>query len=197
MAMQCNAQATDAALSSSQDQLNSYLDRPWIEIINANTLTIDDTSGSGTFGPFGLIGETVRPGQSGMTVTTNGLPAAYSIADATTKWPNGTYLVGANINWTLTSATASSVRRLMVYGVADIAGNVNGYTNYYDLWEAVDYQGDGGNSGALSICGLVQSVGELAFVESFFAHANTASDLTVAPGQWRVWATYLGSGLVV
>lgn len=197
MSMQCNAEAANAALVASQDSFNSYLDRPWIEVVNANAIVIDDASGGGTTGPFGLIGETVRPGQSGMIVTANGLPAAYSIADSTTRWPSGIYLVGANINWTLTSATASSVRRLMAYGIADINGNTSSETSFYDLWEAADYQGDGGNSGALSICGLVQSAGELALVEAFFTHANTASDLTVAAGQWRLWATYLGSGLVI
>jgi hypothetical protein len=92
--------------------------------------------------------------------------------------------------------TANSIRQLLVYGISSTGGALDSSTDSVDLYRLQDYQGDGGANGALTVVGFLDNTaGNIATFESFFSHANTASDITVANANWRVWATYLGSGL--
>lgn len=196
LAMQCNAEALDVALSVDRQALNAYLDRPWISYTNTGSVVVN--SASGTTGPGNIVGASLRPSTSAsVAVTANGIPTAYQSADPATKWPTGIYLVGASIAWTLAAATAESIRQLLVYGLRDDGGVVNTISTSFDLYVNDDYQGDGGNNGALNVVGMLEVGADFATMESFFSHANVAGDLTIAAGAWKVWATYLGSGLVI
>ena len=42
LSMQCNAEATDAALADSNAALEEYLARPWVRVVNTNTVTLED-----------------------------------------------------------------------------------------------------------------------------------------------------------
>lgn len=197
LSMKCNADATDAALTMSQAVLNGYISRPYIQVVNATAIVVDDSAGGGSVGPGGLVGELMRPStSSSVVVTASGLPASYSPFNTATLWPAGVYLMGSTVSWTLAAATASSIRQLLVYGTPEVLG-VATYPNIVDLYQDLDYQGDGGNNGALAAAGFLKSDGNMAILEAFFSHANVAGDLTIPVGAWRLWAIYLGSGLVV
>lgn len=199
LSMQCNAQAADSALDAANDALTTAAARPWILVTNANSITVVNSSGGGTVGPNGVVGEVLFP-QSGssVVVTTNGLPTQFLIGDPSTFWPDGIYLIGSSIKWSLAAATVDSVRQLSVYGMRQINGVISNSTGYQDLYHDEDYQNDGGNTGALTTTGLLDTrAGNTTYVQAFFSHTNVAGDLTVAPGAWRVWATYLGSGLTI
>jgi len=199
LSMQCNAQATDSALDAVNDAMATAAARPWILVTNANSIVVDDQSGGGTVGPNGVVGEVLYP-QAGTSVvtTTNGLPTQFLLGDSSTYWPEGIYLIGSSVKWSLTAATVDSIRQLSVYGMRQINGVISYQSNYQDLYHDEDYQNDGGNTGALSVTGLLDTrAGDTTYVQAFFTHANVAGDLTIAPGAWRVWATYLGSGLTI
>lgn len=196
LAMQCNAVATDEALEASGDAMTAAVTRPWINVVNNNALVV--SSASGFVGPFNLVGELLRPSTStAITVTASGISPAFSSTDPSTFMPEGIFLIGATVQWTLAAATANSIRQLLVYGLREIDGTVSSATTYTDLFRNQDYQGDGGNSGALMIAGLLDTrAGDVATIEAFFSHSNVG-DLTIPVGGFRVWATYLGSGLTL
>lgn len=188
LAMQCNAEATDATLTEQNSSLEEYLGRPWISVVNTTAQAISDDAAGGQVGPDGFVGT----GISSPGTTTNGLPT-----DGT-FWPRGLYMIGASINWALVTPTANSYRQLMVFGLARINGVTNISTTFVDLYTMRDYQGDGGNNGALNVVGLLDARNlDIQQVQTFFSHANTGSTITVAAGGWRVWANYLGSGLSI
>lgn len=195
LAMQCNAQATTAALESSNASLNAYLGRPWQTTQNNGAIVIDDSAGSGNLGPLGVVGALLRPG-AGTTNLSYNMAPFYVTGDVSTFLPRGVYLMGASINWTLGALTANSIRQLLVYGVTSNGGALNSTTDFTDLYRFQDYQGDGGANGAMNVVGFLDNTaGNVASIESLFSHANTASDITVANANWRIWVTYLGSGL--
>lgn len=201
LTMQCNAEATDAALTDINTSLGGYLARPWAMATLNGAVVIDDAAGSGTIGPLGLVGAWIRFGAASAgpvpTYQNNNLPA-YSNSAPTALMPRGVYLIGAQANWTVGALTANSVRQLLVYGVTTQGGVPSPSTDYVDLYRIQDYQGDGGANGALNVVGFLDNTaGNVAYIESFFSHANTASDITIANAQWRVWAEYLGSGLTI
>lgn len=195
LSMQCNAQALDSALTDVNDQIDDYAARGWITVVNNTPVTIDDSASSGTIGPGGIIGEDVNTNGSGSGspfVTRSGLPGS------NTLMPRGIYLVGSSINWTLGALTANSYRQLSVFGVRQINGTTNNATTYTGFSPIRDYQGDGGANGALTTIGLVDNrAGNVMYFSAFFNHGNAASDLVAAAGNWRLWVTYLGSGLVI
>lgn len=196
LAMQCNAEATEDALSSISDSLVTAAARPWIHVTNAAVRTV--STGSGTIGPGGVVGQQLAPSATTtlVTVTANGMPTSFSPGDPTSLVPPGIYLIGATVTWTLAAATANSLRRLLVYGVPRVNGIVDSSSVVVDLFGNQDYQGDGGNNGALMVAGLLDArAGNIARVESFFYHANVAGDLSIAAGAWRLWAVQVGSGL--
>lgn len=196
LAMQCNAQALDVALTDINSTTTDFLGRPWATVTNSGAAVI--ASGSGTLGPLNLVGEFLRPGSGAGGVPISqayNMPNNYVAGNLSTFMPRGVYLIGASINWTLAAATANSIRQLLVYGVTSDGGPLNSTVNFTDLYRLQDYQGDGGNNGALTVVGFLDNrAGNVATFESFFSHAN-AGDLTVAANNWRVWATRLGSGL--
>lgn len=200
LSMQCNADAIDAALAEQQAALSAALARPWISVVNSAIITVPNAAAGGTTGPDGAVGVTMRPGSGSGTpiTTTNGLPPVYSAFDPTTLWPRGVYLIGATVAFTFTAVTADSLRQLMVYGLDNVNGVVSTTTTYVDLYLDTDY---GVNSaplnGALTVTGMLESDGNLATIEACFTHANVAADASIAVGRWRLWATYLGSGLAI
>jgi hypothetical protein len=200
LSMQCNAQALDAALASTNEQIGDYADRGWISVVSSSSVTVDSSDSSGTVGPDGILGEEMDTNGSGAgspLVTRNVLPGPFDNTPATLM-PRGIYLVGSSINWTLGALTANSYRQLSIFGVRYLNGTTNYQTNFVNLTSIRDYQGDGGASGSLTTVGLVDGrAGDLANFVSFFDHGNTASDLVVAAANWRLWVTYLGSGLVI
>ncbi len=200
LSMQCNARAIDAALQGVNEQVGDYADRGWITVVNTTTATIDDSASSGTVGPDGTLGEPMDTNGSGSGspfVTRSGLPGPFG-SNPANLMPRGIYLVGASINWTLGALTANSYRQLSIFGIRFLGGSTSYETNYYDLTPIRDYQGDGGASGALTTVGLVDGrAGDLAGFVTFFDHGNAASDISVASGNWRLWVTYMGSGLVI
>lgn len=197
LSMQCNAQNTDAALAADSAALTTAQTRPWIVATNLNAITV--SSSSGTIGPRGLVGEVLRTSSSGSVfVQASGMPTAFVLSDPDSFMPQGIYQIGATIRWTLAAATNDTIRQLMVYGIPLINGSLSTPANYTDLYQNEDYQNDGGNTGSLTVAGLLDTrAGDMAYVESFFTHANVAGDLTIPAGAWRVWATYLGSGLTI
>lgn len=197
LSMQCNANAIDAALAGINEQIGDYLDRGWILVANRNAVTIDDSSGGGTIGPEGVIGEAMDTNGSGVgspLVTRHNLPGPSS--GGSNLMPRGIYLVGASVNYTFGATTANSNRQLSVFGVRFLNGSQSAITNSTNLYAMRDYQGDGGASGALSVVGLVDGrAGNIANFQTFISHANVASDMSIAVNNWRLWVTYLGSGL--
>lgn len=195
LAMQCNAEATDSALDAVNDDLNTYLSRPWLTVTNPAAVVVNNASG--TLGPNGLVGEILRPTLA-TTNDANGMATVYVTSDLSTMMPRGVYLIGASVNWTVGALTANSIRNLLVYGVRRINGVADATTNFTDLYQVQDYQGDGGANGALTVCGFLDNTaGDVAFMASFFSHANAASNITIGINQWRMWATYIGSGLTL
>ena len=197
LSMQCNARAIDTALAGANGQLGGYLDRGWITVVNRTAATIDDSSGGGTIGPGNVIGEAMDTNGSGVgspLVTRHVLPGPST--GGTNLMPRGIYLVGSSVNFTFGATTANSNRQISIFGVRYLNGSQSAITNYINLYSMRDYQGDGGASGARTAVGLVDGrAGTLANFQTFVSHANVASDMSVAIGNWRLWVTYLGSGL--
>jgi hypothetical protein len=197
LSMQCNAVAIDTALAGVNGQMGGYLNRGWITVVNRTAVTIDDSSGGGTIGPGGVIGEPMDTNGSGVgspLVTRNVLPGPSS--GGQNLMPRGIYLVGSSVNFTFGATTANSNRQIQIFGVRFLNGSQSAITNFTNLYQMRDYQGDGGASGALSVVGLVDGrAGNLANFQTFVSHANVASDMSVAVNNWRLWVTYLGSGL--
>lgn len=192
LAMQCNAQAIDVALSSANGALTGALNRPWVSVVTTTVATIDDDQGGGTIGPGGLIGELIQTtggGSGSPLVTRNNFPTSSS------NIPAGIWLVGSSVNWTFGATTANSYRQIYTMGVPVIGGVAN--VAFGDqIFRMRDYQGDGGATGALTSVGMIDTRnGNYNSFTSFVSHANVASDMSVAVGNWRLWATYLGSGL--
>lgn len=189
--MKCNAEAIDSTLSEQSGEIATYLARPWQQQVSVTAVTVFDDSSGGTIGPFNRVGSTI--GNGAPVVTHNLMPPFQA-----PTWPAGIYLIGASINWTLVTPTANSYRELSVFGVATIDGETNINTTFINYASAIDFQGDGGNNGALNVWGYLDTRGRtMSSITSFFSHSNTASTLNVPAGQWRCWATYMGSGLNV
>ena len=187
LSMKCNAEAVDAALADQGNAIGTYLGRPWQQAVNTSAQIIFDDASGGTIGPFGRVGSTI--GNGGPTFTNNLRPPFVAM-------PPGIYMIGTSINWTLVTPTANSYRELSVCGVATIDGETNPVTTFVDYVSAIDFQGDGGNNGALNVWGYLDTRNlTVASVNAFFTHSNTASTLNVAAGQWRMWVMYMGSGL--
>lgn len=190
LSMQCNAQAADAAMQDAIGQLEEYIGRAWITCANTGVVTVDDASSSGTVGPGGVLGEELFALNSNSQ--NNGIDPTAS------TWPPGIYLVGSSVSWTFGALTANSYRQLSVYGLRRVNGTTNLSTGTFDTSIMRDYQGEAGATGALSVVTFVDNrAGDLARAGAFVSHANAASDMTIAVGGWRLWATRLGSGLVV
>lgn len=189
LAMQCNALAVDAALSAQSTALGQYLGRPWWQRVSTASIVVDDSGGSGVVGPNGVTGAVISLGVP--VVTAN-------IIDDALHYPPGIFFIGATIQWTLVTPTANSYRELQVFGVQRTAAGTSIETNFVDLVSMRDYQGDGGNSGALNVWGFLDTRnGDISRVEAFFSHGNTGGDLTILAGGWRIWSMYLGSGLTI
>lgn len=196
LAMQCNAQAADAALSAQGSAMSSYLGRPYGQTINTVPITVFDDNSGGAVGPFGIVGSS--SGEGSPTAITNGWtsPSVFSIANP----PAGFWLMGSSVNWTLVTPTAGTYRQLSVFGTARINGEANIATTFTDWYNIRDYQGDGGNSGSLNVWGFLENTNPnepISSISAFFSHGNTGGTLTIPVGGWRVWAMYLGSGLVI
>lgn len=191
LAMQCNAQATDAALASASQALTDYLDRPWITITNTVAVTVDEDTGGGTVGPGGIVGENMNTRGSGTgspVAVRHRFPSGENV-------PAGVWLVGSTVNFTFGATTADSNRQLMVYNTPVVAGQAS-FNDVNQIFRMRDYQGEGGASGALTTVGVMDNRdGTSAHFTTFISHANLASDMTIAIGNWKLWATYLGSGL--
>lgn len=189
LSMKCNAEAVDAALSDQGNAVGTFLGRPWQQQVNTSAMTIFDDASGGAVGPFNRVGSTIGNGL--VTVTDNLLPFNVPLAP-------GIYLMGTSINWTLVTPTANSYRELSVFGVATIDGETNPVTTFVDYVSAIDFQGDGGNNGALNVWGYLDTRNlTVASVYAFFTHSNAASTINVAAGQWRMWVMYMGSGLTI
>lgn len=190
LAMQCNAQVTDEALSSVNNELTGYRNRPWVSVSTTTTATI--SSSGGTIGPGGIVGESIETTGSGTgspLVVRNQWPVSPD------NIPPGVYLVGSSINWTFGATTAGSNRQLLVFAVPRIGVSAS-FSNAVQLFRMRDYQGDGGATGALTSVGIMDArAGNMSSFAAFISHTNAASDMSVAPGNWRLWATYLGSGV--
>jgi hypothetical protein len=198
LSMQCNALAADEALAADRDALTTAQSRPWINITNTNPIVVN--SGGGSIGPRGVVGEGIRnTSASGLTIQVSGMPGFFVNNNPDTFMPPGIFAIGATVKWTLAVATASSLRQMMVYGIRQIDGSVAENTNYTDLYQSEDIQGDGGLTGSLMATGLLDTrAGDVAAIGSFFTHTNNpANDLTIAAGSWRLWAVYLGTGLTI
>lgn len=196
--MQCNALAADEALAADRDALTAAQSRPWISITNTNAIVV--SSGGGSVGPGGVVGEGIRnTGPFGLTIQVSGMPANFVLNDPTSLMPAGIFLIGATVKWSLVTATASSLRQLMVYGIRIVDGNFAEDVNFADLYHNEDIQGDGGNTGSLMAGGLLDTrAGNMVAIGAFFTHTNgVGNDLTIAAGALRLWAIYLGSGLTV
>lgn len=190
LSMQCNAQAADAAMQDDIEQLGEYISRAWLTCANTAVVTVDDAASSGTIGPGGVLGEELFP--------TSGNSQNNGIDPTASTWPPGIYLVGSSVSWTFGALTANSYRQLQVYGLRRVDGSANLQTGTFDTSIVRDYQGEGGATGALSVVSFVDNrAGDLARAGAFVTHANAASDMSIAVGGWRLWATRLGSGLVV
>ncbi len=189
LSMKCNAEAIDETLANQGGALGTYLGRPWQQAVTTLTVNINADSSGGSIGPFGRVGEAITTG--GPIFTSNLLPNG-------ALFPAGIYMIGASINWTLVTPTANSYRELSVFGLATIDGEINISTTFVDYVSDIDFQGDGGNSGALNVWGYLDTRGlRLTSINSFFTHSNTGSVLTIAPANWRMWAMYMGSGLTI
>lgn len=196
LSMKCNAEAIDAALQFSNGTIGGFQQRGWISVTNTAGFVVDDSSGGGAVGPGGIVGafmDTNGSGSGSPSVIRSALPGPFPSSG---PMPAGIYLVGSSINYTFGALTANSLRQLRVYGVKFLNGNQSAISNSVNIYAMRDYQGDGGATGALTTVGVVDGRdGNIAHFASFVNHANTASDMTVAAPDWRLWVTFLGSGL--
>lgn len=184
LAMQCNAQATDAALDTVSDSLTAYLNRPYISFTNTTQRSV--SANSGFTGPTGVNGATLGP--FGNLPVTNGIPT-----DEMTPWPRGIYMVGTSITWTVASPTANTVRWLGVYGVYSSGGFESRPNTVANVYFTTDYEGTT-SGGSLTTVGFLRNDGNMIGMEALFHNTNTGGPLIVPIGSWRGWAMYLGSG---
>ena len=188
--MQYTAEQINSSLTDINASFGTFMSRPYIKATNLSSRNVDYQSG--TVGPESFIGEEFSTNSSA-TIVSNGIPASIPLGG---RLPQGIYLMQASIKYTVATPNVNTRRLLMVYGQIANSSLSQGVQNLtmQEVWEA----GGAGNSGAISVQGLLEADGtSVTRVASFFSHLNTSSVIAVAAGSWNVSLTYMGSGLVV
>lgn len=198
LSMQCNAEAIDDALSSIDTSLDDYLGRWWWSATNTSAINLLSTGL--TIGPENLLGADLFTDGS-IVAQANGFPAIGSFP-STFVWPNGIYVMGSTIKYTVATPTNNTIRTLLIYqsvrvdGIATIAPPGPGGPVYMSS----EYErGAAGNDGSITVGGMFQVASDptMSRFGAFFSHANTGSAIVIPVGAWRMWFLRLGSGLVV
>ena len=198
LSMQCNAEAIDSTLTSIDASLDDYLGRWWWSATNTSAINVPNTGP--TIGPEGLLGADLFTDGS-ITVQANGFPALTSFP-STFDWPNGIYMMGSTIKYTVATPNNNTIRTLLIYqsvrvgGVATVSPPGPGGPVYMSS----EYERSAaGNDGSITVGGMFQVADTpiMSRFGAFFSHANTGSVIVVPVGAWRMWFLRLGSGLVV
>lgn len=195
LSMQANAEAIDAALASIDVSLDDYLGRWWWSATNNNAFNVSNASG--TVLPENLVGADLVTDGSPLTVQANGFPATPSFL-TTFDWPDGIYLCGSTIKWTVATPNNNTARTLMVAQVVRRNGVALLSNPGGPVYMTTEYErGAAGNDGSATVGGMFQVTSTMSKFAACFSHANTGSVLVIPAGAWRMWFIRIGSGLVV
>jgi len=191
LALQVDALATNAALSSIQAGLDTYNNRPWSILTTTATTTLAQFTNEWT----GVVTSSY-PGISilanGFTQQNFGLDLTSFTISATLN-PAGWYLVGGTCTFQATGAVTVNTRRDLIL---EWAFRVNGVTNYAPYIVNSIYESNTAGD-ALSVAGMFYADGTKDyFFDLMFSHKNAGSTMTVNAGA-RYFVAYLGTGLVI
>ena len=198
LSMQCNAEAIDEALTSIDAPLDDYLGRWWWSATNGSAINV--ANNSGTLGPEDLVGADLSTDGGSLVIQANGFPAT-SFFPTSFDWPNGIYMMGSTIKYTVATPTNNTIRTLLLYQAVRINGvtSINPPGPGGPVYMSSEYErGAAGNDGSITVAGMFQVADDPAMSRfgAFFSHANTGSVIVVPVGAWRMWYLRLGSGLV-
>jgi hypothetical protein len=201
LSMQANAEATDAALKDINADLSSYTGRWWWQINNSVAINVSNVAGSTM--PEGNIGANLfTDGSTSGTAIANGFPATSSFA-SNFNWPDGIYLVGSTIKYTVATPNSNTIRNLFIYQINRLNGSVSsGSTLSGDIYYSSEYErGAVGNDGSITTVGFFKvtdtDASQMVSFQAGFTHANTGSVIVIPAGAWKLWVMRMGSGLVV
>lgn len=195
LSMQCNADAIDAALTGIDASLDAYIGRWWWSATNISALNV--SFNSGTVLPEGLVGADLFTDGGALLVQANGF-AATSSFPSTFDWPDGIYLVGSSIKWTVATPNNDTPRTLMVAQVNRLNGAATFSSSSTVVYMSTEYEHSAaGNDGSVTVGGMFQVGPTMSRFAACFSHGNSGSVLVIPAGAWRLWFIRLGSGLVV
>jgi hypothetical protein len=197
LSMQANAEAIDAALTGIDASLDAYLGRGWWSATNVGALNVANNSGS--LGPENFVGVDFFGDSPALSIQTSGFPVIGTFP-STFDWPDGIYLCGSTVKWTVATPNNNTIRTLMVYESVRMDGSasISPPGPGGPIYMTTEYErGAAGNDGSLDVVGMFQVGADISRLGAFFSHTNTGSVLVVPTGGWRMWFIYLGSGLVV
>lgn len=191
LAMQCNRDAVDAALTTDQAALNTYNNRPWLLATSAAAVTQSQTLTEWTFGTSWNGFQVFSLNTSGISVVSSGM-ALGSAALAVGNFPSGWWNIGGYCSYQPTGAVTNNTRRLMCIQVSHSVQ----FTNQFDTIVQTSFES---NTGTDSMTANSMFFLDNAFSYSVilgFAHRNSGSTIQVNTGA-KIWLTYLGSGVTI
>jgi hypothetical protein len=194
LSMQANAEAIDDALTGIDASIDAYLGRWWWSATNIAAMNVSFNSGTGL--PEGLVGADLFTDGT-LLVQANGFPATSSFP-GTFDWPDGVYIAGTSIKWTVATPNNDTPRTLMIVQVNRFNGGA-GFSNPNTVtYMSTEYEHSPvGNDGSVSCSGMFQVDSSMSRFAACFSHGNSSSVLVIPAGAWRLWFMRMGSGLVV
>lgn len=187
LAMQCNRDAVDAALTTDQTALNGYNNRPWVQM--TSTAAVSQLQTLGEWVPF-----TSWYGWTIMTNTTTGNTVVGGGGQGNTflagNFRTGWWNVGGYASYQPTGAVTANTRRQLIL---QISHSVQ-FNQVYDSVLNTSFE-SGTSPDAMTVNDMVYLDNQFnyGFVLGF-AHRNSGSSIQVNVGA-RIWANYLGTGV--
>lgn len=188
LAMQCNRDAVDAALTADQAALDGYNNRPWLQAVSTSTVTqaqtLTEWVPGDVFPGFQVMGAS---GGATSTITSSGM-AASLFTQFTTGWWN----IGGYASYQPTGAVTNFSRRVLAVQV----GRTVLFNNEYETVLQTAYESNTGTD-SMTCQGMFFLDSQYTyFVNLMFAHRNSGSTVQINTGA-RIWMNFLGSGVTI
>lgn len=188
LAMQHNRDAVDAALTADQVALDTYNNRPWMQLVS--TAVVSQAQSPLEWTPFtAWYGWTIMTNTTaGATLTSSGMTNTFPAGGFLTGWWN----IGGYASYQPTgAATANSRRQLCI----QVSHSVQ-FNQVYDTIINTSFD-SATNPDSMTVNDIFYLDNRYTYAITLgFAHRNAASSVQANVGA-RIWANYLGTGASV
>lgn len=189
LAMQHNRNMVDAALAADQAALNSYNNRPWVQMVS--TSAVSQLQSLGEWTPLtSWYGWTVMTNTTaGNTVTSGG--GQTNTFNAGT-FPTGWWNIGGYCSYQPTGVVTNLTRRQMCI---QLFHSVQ-FVGVYDTIVQTSFESNTGTD-AMTANDLFYLDNRYTYgITLGFAHRNSGSSVQVNSGA-QIWANYIGTGVTI